>query len=99
MGYRKPETNPWLEVDLVSMESPGSLVANAASVDVASNGVLGDRYHAEAGVEAWQTAEGTPTFAVLGDAAAVSPSLHKADGALLLGLRAGWIRIATLNSN
>ena len=98
MGYREPEICPWLEVDLVSMESPGSLVASAASVDVASNGVLGNRDYSLAGVEAWQTAEGTPTFAVLGAAAAV-PQFAEAHSAHLLGSRTGRIWIAALDSN
>ena len=77
MGYRKPETCPWLEVDLLSMKSPGSLVASAASIDVASNWILGNRYHADAGVEAWQTAEGTPTFAVVAVVARVAVSVSQ----------------------
>ena len=98
MGYRKPETCPWLEVDLLSMKSPGSLVASAASIDVAADGILGDRYHADAGVEAWQSAKRTPTLTVLGGASAVAQS-PGAPRALFLGFRTGRIRIATLYSN
>ena len=101
MGYRKPETCPWLEVDLLSMKSPGSLVASAASIDVAADGILGDRYHADAGVEAWQSTKWKPTLAVLVVLAGVAVSVAQSPQALrarLLGLT-GRIRIATLNSN
>ena len=52
-------------VDRVSMELPHSLVPSPSSVDVAADGILGSRYHAEAGVEAWQSTKWTPTLAVL----------------------------------
>ena len=90
------------------MKSPGSLVASAASIDVASNWLLGNRYHADAGVEAWQCAKRIPTLAVLGGASVIkvqalgAPAVAQspqAAGALLLALRTGRIRIATLNSN
>ena len=59
------------------MKSPGSLVASAASIDVAADWLLGNRYHADAGVEAWQTAEGTPTFAVVAVVARVAVSVSQ----------------------
>ena len=79
------------------MKLPDSLVASPSSIDIAADGILGDGYHADAGVEAWQSTKWTPTLAVLGVASAVAQS-PQAPRAHLLGLT-GRIRIATLNSN
>ena len=107
-GIQGTWASPWLDVDLISMKSPSSLVTSAASIDVAADGILWDRYHADAGVEAWQCAKRTPTLAVLGGASVIkvqtlgAPAVAQspqAAGALLLALRTGRIWIATLDSN
>ena len=73
-GIQGTWASPWLDVDLLCMKSPSSLVASAASIDVATDGILGNRYHADAGVEAWQCTKRIPTLAVLGVASAVAQS-------------------------
>ena len=100
-GIQGTWASPWLDVDLLSMKSPSSLVTSAASIDVAADGILWDRYHANAGVEAWQSTKWKPTLAVLVVLAGVAVSVAQspqAPRAHLLGLT-GRIRIATLNSN
>ena len=64
-GIQGTWSSPWLDVHQVSMKSPHSLVTSPSSVDIAADGILGHRHHAEAGVEAWQTAKWAPTLAVL----------------------------------
>ena len=64
-GIQGTCSSPWLVVDLFSMKLPLGLVASAAGIDIATNGSLGNWYHADAGVEAWQTTKWAPTLAVL----------------------------------
>ena len=98
-GIQGTWASSWLQVDLLRVKQPSSRVPSAASIDVASNWLLGNRDHSLEGVEAWQSAKGTPTLAVLRAAIAVTVAQSpQAPGALLLGLT-GRIWIATLNSN
>ena len=98
-GIQGTWASSWLQVDLLRVKQPSSRVPSAASIDVASNWLLGNRDHSLEGVEAWQSAKGTATFAVLLAAIAVTVAQSpQAPGALLLGLT-GRIWIATLNSN
>ena len=76
-GIQGTWASPWLDVDLISMKSPSSLVTSAASIDVAADGILWDRYHADAGVEAWQCAKRTPTLAVLAVVARAAVSVSQ----------------------
>ena len=64
-GIQGTWSSPWLDVHQVSMKLPHSLVTSPSSVDIAADGILGDRNHSEAGVKAWQTTKWAPTLAVL----------------------------------
>ena len=71
-GIQGTWASSWLQVDLLRVKQPSSRVPSAASIDVASNWLLGNRDHSLEGVEAWQSAKGTPTLAVLRAAIAVT---------------------------
>ena len=63
-GIQGTCSSPWLVVYLFSMKLPLGLVTSAAGIDIATNGSLGNWYHADAGVEAWQSAKWIPTLTV-----------------------------------
>ena len=54
MGYREPETCPWLQVDSLSVELPGSRVASSPLVNVATNGSLWNWHNTKISLKARQ---------------------------------------------
>ena len=93
MGYREPDVVLGLDVDCVGVQLPHGVVACAARVDVAADGILGHSDNAEAGVEAWQRTKDTSLLrSTLKESLAVHAAVWRALPGMdtTLGVK-GWI--------